>query len=115
MTTTAPAPAQAPAQPSQRPPGGRRRVVAMAIWVAGFAVCMKVIGLPTDPVYAFACLWAATIAWNSHRPWRSHLRFLRDWAAIVALLVAYNFSRGFADNGVTPHALEMIAFDKAVF
>ncbi len=56
----------------------------MIIWSAGFAVCMKLIGLPTDPVYAFGCLWAATIAWNSHRPWRTHLRFLRDWVAVVA-------------------------------
>jgi membrane-associated phospholipid phosphatase len=114
MTTTAPAP-QPSAPPSppapERQPGGRRRLIAMIIWSAGFAVCMKLIGLPTDPVYAFGCLWAATIAWNSHRPWRYHLRFLRDWVAVVVLLVAYNFSRGFADNGVTPHVLEMIAFD----
>jgi membrane-associated phospholipid phosphatase len=117
MTTTAPAPAAPPPSTPQpeRPAGGRRRLTAMIIWSAGFAVCMKLIGLPTDPVYAFGCLWAATIAWNSHRPWRYHLRFLRDWIAVVLLLVAYNFSRGFADNGVTPHALELIAFDRAVF
>jgi hypothetical protein len=115
MTTTAPAPAASPPGPTPRPPGGRRRLLAMVIWGVGFAVCMRLVGLPTDPVYAFGCLWAATIAWNSHRPWRTHLRFLRDWVAIVALLVAYNFSRGFADNGVTPHAFEMIAFDRALF
>ncbi len=115
MTTTAPAPVKSPTQPPEPQPGGRRRLVAMIIWTVGFAVCLKLIGLPTDPVYAFLCLWAATIAWNSHRPWRSHLRFLRDWVAVVVLLVAYNYSRGFADNGVTPHALEMIAFDKEIF
>jgi hypothetical protein len=33
----------------------------------------------------------------------------------VVLLVAYNLSRGFADNGARPHALELIAADRAMF
>jgi hypothetical protein len=86
----------------------------MLIWSTVFVAAWLVIGLPTDALYAFVWLWTATVAWNSHRPVRSHLRFARDWLPIVLLLTAYNLSRGFADNGATPHALELIAADRAM-
>lgn len=69
------------------------------------------VGLPTEPVYAFGWLWTATIAWRNHAPWRSHLRFLQDWAPVVALLVGYQLSRGFASS-TTPHVVELIEADK---
>lgn len=101
-----------PAPPAVPAAGHRRRVVAMLIWTIAFLAAWLVIGLPTDPLYAFVWLWTATIAWNSTRPWRAHLGFARDWLPVVALLVAYNLSRGFADNGATPHALELVAVDR---
>ena len=87
----------------------------MAVWGAAFALGWALIGLPTDPLYAFIWLWTATIAWNSDRPWRSHLGFARDWGPVVALLLIYNLSRGFADNNVTPHALELVQADQAMW
>jgi hypothetical protein len=93
----------------------RRRVVAMALWGAAFLAAWLLIGLPTDPAYAFFWLWAATFAWNSHRPWRSHLGFARDWSPVVVLLLLYNLSRGFADNNATPHALELAVADRAMW
>lgn len=94
----------------------RRRVLAMSLWAVAFAVYTVVGGLPlTDPIGAFAWFWAAVIAWNSDRPWREHLRFARDWLPIVVLLVGYNVSRSFADNGATPHAIEMVHADRAMF
>ncbi len=87
---------------------------AMIIWAVAFALGWKLIGLPTDPLYFFIWLWAATIAWNSDRPWRDHLRFGRDWSPIVLLLIAYNFSRGFADNNAVPHVLELVAADRGM-
>ncbi|MCW3840882.1 phosphatase PAP2 family protein [Micromonospora yasonensis] len=103
-------PARTGATPS--PDGGRRRVVAMAIWGVAFVAAWLAIGLPTDPAYAFVWIWAGTIAWHSARPWRSHLRFARDWIPVVLLLAGYNLSRGFADNGATPHAMELIVADR---
>jgi hypothetical protein len=102
----------APTDPAASPDGGRRRVVAMTIWGVLFVALWFAIGLPTDPAYAFLWIWAATVAWNSSRPWRSHLRFARDWIPVVLLLAAYNLSRGFADNGATPHAMELIVADR---
>ncbi len=95
--------------------GGRRRVITMSVWGVAFVIGWLAIGLPTDPVYAFVWMWAATIAWNSARPWRSHLRFARDWLPVVLLLVLYNLSRGFADNGAVPHAYELIVADRVMF
>ncbi|WP_018350667.1 phosphatase PAP2 family protein [Longispora albida] len=103
------------AQPETAVSSSRRRVVAMTAWTAAFVACWLLIGLPTDPVYAFAWLWAATVAWNSDRPWRSHLGFARDWLPIVLLLVLYNLSRGFADNGAVPHVAELVQFDAWAF
>jgi hypothetical protein len=92
-----------------------RRLLGMSIWAVAFAVFWITVGLPTDPLYAFVWIWAATIAWRSERPWRTHLGFARDWSPVVVLLVAYNLSRGFADNGAQPHALELVAADRGIF
>ncbi|MGC9665701.1 phosphatase PAP2 family protein [Planosporangium sp. 12N6] len=99
-----------------RPPVGRRRLTAMAVWAVAFTAWWLLLGLPlTDPILTFGWLWAATIAWRIDRPWRIHLRFARDWCAIVVLLQVYNLSRGFADQGVVPHAMEMVAADRGMF
>src|ERR1043165_4643332 len=107
----------APAQRTRSPwfTGVRRRAIAIWIWTGLFVGSLFVLGLPTDPVFAFAWLWTATIAWHSERPWRSHFGFVRDWAMVVVLLVIYNISRGFADKGVAPHVTEMINADKWMF
>jgi len=93
----------------------RRRIIGLAIWSGAFVGMLFLLGLPTDPVYAFCWLWALTIVWHSERPWRSHLRFARDWAAIVVLLVVYNISRGVADDMGPPHVTEMIHADERMF
>lgn len=112
-TVPDPAPAPSPGPPSTNP--RRRRLVAMTLWTVAFVAAWLLIGLPTDPVYAFVWLWTATIAWRSDRPWRTHLRFARDWLPVVVLLAIYNLSRGFADNGAVPHAMELITADRWMF
>ena len=107
---SAPTIAPATGQPAPEPPRVRRRVIAMSIWAVAFVAGWVTIGLPTEPVYLFGWLWTATIAWRSHAPWRVHLGFVRDWAPVVVLLVAYNLSRGFADR-TTPHVTELIVAD----
>ena len=101
--------------PSAPPTASRRRLLAMSVWAVAFVAGWLLIGLPTDPLYAFVWLWTATIAWHSSRPWRSHLRFARDWLPIVVLLAIYNLSRGFADNGAIPHAMELVVADVWMF
>jgi membrane-associated phospholipid phosphatase len=88
----------------------RQRIIAMTVWAIVFTAGCFVLGVPTDSVLAFGWLWLATIAWNYRQPWRSHLRFLRDWAPIIVLLVVYNLSRGYADNN-SPHVHALIDAD----
>jgi hypothetical protein len=83
----------------------------MAVWTVAFVGCWVTLGLPTEAVYLFVWLWAATVAWRIHLPWRSHLRFARDWAPVVVFLVIYNLSRGFAESA-TPHVSELIHADE---
>jgi len=115
VTDSQPTPPPGSCGPPPPDDGGRRRLAAMSIWAVSFLAGWVLIGLPTDPLYAFAWLWAATIAWHSDRPRRSHLRFVRDWLPVVLLLTAYNLSRGFADNGATPHAMELVVADRWMF
>jgi membrane-associated phospholipid phosphatase len=103
-----------------QPPAGtrllRRRVIALGVWGAAFLVGWVVIGLPTDPVYAFVWMWAAIVALRIDQPWRSHLGFARDWAPVVVLLVGYNLSRGLAyRSGTEPYVHELIAADRVMF
>ncbi|WP_240956595.1 phosphatase PAP2 family protein [Micromonospora sp. HNM0581] len=88
----------------------------MATWTAAFVAGWMIIGLPTDPLYAFFWLWALTVAWRPHLPWRTHLGFARDWLPVVVLLAVYNFSRGFAyDENTRPHVTELINADLWMF
>jgi PAP2 superfamily len=109
--TISPAPAGSPPPARDR----RRQLIAMGLWAVLFVAGWFVIGLPTDPLYAFGWLWTATIAWRIERPWRSHLGFARDWLPVVLLLVGYNLSRGFADNDAIPHVLELVVADRWMF
>jgi PAP2 superfamily protein len=94
----------------------RKRVIALSIWAVGFVAWWVLLGLPlTDPLLAFGWLWLATIAIRIDQPRRVHLRFARDWLPIALLLVLYNFSRGLADQGRTPHAIELIQADRFLF
>ncbi|GAA4591754.1 phosphatase PAP2 family protein [Actinoplanes octamycinicus] len=88
----------------------------MLVWGVVFAVGVYFVGVPTsDPLIAFGWLWLATIAWRNDQPWRTHLRFLRDWLPIALLLVVYNVSRSWADDFFAPHVTPLIDADKAMF
>lgn len=104
-------PPEAPA--TGRSERGRRwRIVAVTAYLIGVLAYWKTIGLPTDPVLIFLFLWVGTAAWNAAAPWRDHLRFARDWAPLMVVIVAYTFSRGAADNlGFSLHVTEPIRAD----
>ena len=85
----------------------------MTVYVVGVLAYWKILGLPTDPVLIFLFLWLGIAAWNAAAPWRDHLRFARDWTPLVLVIVAYNFSRGAADNlGFPLHVTEPIHADR---
>jgi hypothetical protein len=96
-----------------RPPRDqRRRFLALSAYAIAVLAYWKTLGLPTDPVLIFLFLWVGIAAWNAAAPWREHLRFVRDWSPLIAVLVAYNFSRGAADDlGLPLHVTEPIRAD----
>jgi hypothetical protein len=87
----------------------------MAVWATAFVICVFTVGLPTDPVYLFVWIWTGATAVRIDRPWRAHLRFIRDWAPLIVLLALYNVSRGYADDGTSPHAAAMIHADERLW
>jgi hypothetical protein len=94
----------------------RRRLIGMAIFVAALVVWCLVVGLPTDPIQAVVFLGLAAVAWNNHRHWTFHLRFLRDWLPVLVFLVLYTYSRGWAyTSNTAAHVYEMVAMDHAIF
>lgn len=98
------------------PPGALRRAIGIAIVLAGFGTWVAFLGMPTDPVLIVLWLWPLTIAWNSTQRWTSHLKFLRDWIPVLAFIVLYTYSRGWAYGPHTvPHAYELISIDTAIF
>lgn len=90
----------------------RKRLIAFVIYGFAFALFWRFIGLPSDIIAALGWLWLAAICWRIDRPFRDHLKFLKDWLPLVVLLTAYDVSRGYADNGEQPHFREMIDFDR---
>lgn len=105
------------ARPEEPGPSTRRdrrlRFAALTAYSIGFVAYWKILGLPTDPVLIFLFLWVGIVAWNAAAPWREHLRFGRDWAPLIVVIVVYNFSRGAADNlGFPLHVSEPITADE---
>jgi hypothetical protein len=73
-------------------------------------------GVPIGSQYIF--LWAfiglgcACIG----RPWRSILHLFIDWLPLLVVVIAYDFSRGWADNlGMSVHFTPQIDADKLLF
>jgi hypothetical protein len=83
---------------------------ALSCWLA-------VMGLPRQALPAFVWIWLATIAWDVRAPWRTHLAFLRDWSLPLAVLTAYLYSRGVADDlgFASVHVTEPVAVDRWLF
>ncbi|WP_344651577.1 phosphatase PAP2 family protein [Cryptosporangium japonicum] len=114
-TATQPPPEPKPGTTSRLRELFSSRRVSVPVFAVAFAVYWYFVGLPTDPMLAAIWLWMGTIAFRPEQPWRYHLGFARDWIPIVLLLVAYDFSRGLADNGTAPHVTEMIHADEWLF
>ena len=105
----APAPALAPA-PAVTP--GRSRLVPAALWTAlaaAFAATCAVRGLPTDRVVLLGWVLAGLGVHATTQGPRRLARLVADWLPLVAVLLAYDASRGLADGLGMPVAVEELA------
>lgn len=74
------------------------RPAAVIAYVAVFVTSLVRVGLPADRVMVAVWAVAGVACFNVGRPVRSQLQLVTDWIGVVALLFAYDYSRGAADG-----------------
>ena len=76
----------------------------------------KHFGLPVDRIAVVSWLLGALVCGNSGKPSREQLVMIRDWVILVALLFAYEYSRGIADQlGTRVHMTAIRDVDRFLF
>ncbi len=71
------------------------------------------VGVPTDRRSLLVCILLGLAIRCLGRGWRSYGRVLLDWLPFTAVLMAYDYSRGIADNlGIAVHVKAPPAFDE---
>ncbi|TQN42469.1 PAP2 superfamily protein [Blastococcus colisei] len=95
----------------------RRRLVVRWLLVSAlglsFAVTCAIVGLPTDRVVLLGWVVAGLALYAVADGPRRVGRLLADWLPLVALLLAYDASRGLADGfGATVHVAELATADR---
>jgi hypothetical protein len=109
-TSAFPSAAAPPATPRTAVPLRRLAWVAVVLAFVGSAL---VTGLPTDRVVLLGWVVAALAVHAVVDGWRRLVRVLVDWLPLVAVLVAYDASRGFADGfGIPVHVADIAAVDR---
>lgn len=92
------------------------RRAGLAIYALVFAIWSLNYGIAVQRELVIAWVCGALVIFSIGRPPRQLLRLFVDWMPIVAVLIAYDYTRGVADSlGIGVHHTEMIDFDKAVF
>jgi len=97
LSTTPETSARPPTSPGTRGwPWRRIRWAALALYVLGFAVFIRLQGIPTDRLgLALAVTLLLTILVLG-RGWAAWWQMLRDWLPFQTVLLAYDYSRGYA-------------------
>ena len=97
---TAPAIERETVEPPSDPRWGPSwlRPAVVAAYVAAFVGSLLRFGLPADRVMVATWMVAGVACLNVGRPWRDQWQLVKDWVLVVALLFAYDYSRGAADG-----------------
>ncbi|MGY1848858.1 MULTISPECIES: phosphatase PAP2 family protein [unclassified Blastococcus] len=95
---------------------GRARLVAAVLWAGlllAFVLTCAVRGLPTDRVVLLGWVLAGLAVTSVTQGWRRLVRLLVDWLPLVAVLLAYDATRGLADGlGMPVHVREVADADR---
>ncbi len=92
------------------------RWCAAALYAVALIAYTAAYGIPVQRELVIAWTCGALVCASIGRPPAEIGRLVLDWLPIVAVLAAYDFSRGAADSfGVAPHSVPMIDFDRFVF
>jgi len=92
------------------------RRVLVAVYCIVFLWSAKHFGLPVDRIAVVSWLLGALICGNFGKPLREQMAMVRDWAILVTLLFAYEYSRGIADQlGTRVHMTAIRDIDRFLF
>jgi hypothetical protein len=92
------------------------RWVALSLYLVVLVVWSATYGIPVQRELVIAWVCGALVCVSIGRDPRLILQLALDWLPIVAVLLAYDFTRGAADSlGVGVHIHPMIDFDRFVF
>lgn len=92
------------------------RPYALALYFLGLILWTASHGIPTQRELVILWTCGALACASIGRPPREILQLVIDWLPIVAVLWAYDLTRGAADSmGIAVHYQTMIDFDKFVF
>jgi hypothetical protein len=92
------------------------RRAALAIYFASLIAWSAVYGVPVQRELVIAWVCGALACNSIGRHPREILQIVIDWLPIVAILFAYDLTRGAADSlGIGVHARPMIDFDRFLF
>lgn len=92
------------------------RRALIAVYGLVFFWSAKQFGLPVDRIAVVLWLLGALVCGNFGKPMREQRAMVRDWAILVALLFAYEYSRGIADQlGTRVHMTAIRDIDRFLF
>ena len=92
------------------------RRCALCLYAAVLVAWSATYGVPVQRELVIAWVCGALVCVSIGREPRQILQLALDWLPIVAILLAYDFSRGAADSvGINAHVHPMIDFDRFVF
>lgn len=94
----------------------RFRPALVFAFSAVFLWSVKHFGLPVDRIAVVSWLLGALVCGNFGKPLREQRAMVRDWGILVALLFAYEYSRGIADQlGTRVHMTAIRDIDRFLF
>jgi membrane-associated phospholipid phosphatase len=76
----------------------RTRQISIGLYVAIFLWSAQRFGVPVDRVAVTLWILGAFVFANVGKPLRAQRNMLRDWSVFAAMLFAYEYSRGLADQ-----------------
>lgn len=92
------------------------RRCALALYLAALVAWSASYGIPIQRELVIAWICGALVCVSLGRHPRQILQLVLDWLPIVAVFLAYDFTRGAADSlGISAHVHTMLDFDRFVF
>jgi membrane-associated phospholipid phosphatase len=94
----------------------RTRRISIGLYVAIFLWSAQRFGVPVDRVAVTLWILGAFVFANVGKPLRAQRNMLRDWSVFAAMLFAYEYSRGLADQlGVPVQKTLVRNIDRVMF